>query len=81
MQVVLDVDKEIQCEGGYWLRTCATATEGYIDGTDVTAAVLGGQVEPLSVNIAILVLLFVVFRYLAYLALLWGEHDTLYKQL
>ena len=81
VQVVLDADREIECAGGYWLRACATATDGYIDGTDVAAAVLGKDVEPLHMNIGILALLFVLFRYLAYLALLWGEHDTLYKQL
>ena len=81
VQVVLDSDREIQCAGGYWFRACATATDGYIDGTDVAAAVLGKDVEPLNVNIGILVLLFGLFRYLAYLALLWGEHNTLYKQL
>jgi ABC-type multidrug transport system ATPase subunit len=65
----------IHCEGGYWIPACVN--RGAVPGADVEAWLLSsGTQRSLAVNIAALVVFFVVFRVLACASLWWQLRST-----
>jgi hypothetical protein len=88
VQVAYKYSGDVVCQGGYWIHACylnadgSFNTHGYISGAQAVDFILdSGDVDSLGTNIYVLFIYFVAFRFFSYLALLWAEYDTLFKEI
>lgn len=87
VQVVYKYSGDVTCNGGYWISACyfnadgSYNASGFITGAQAAAFVLDdSDVDSLGTNIYVMFIYFAAFRIFSYLALLWAEYDTLFKE-